>query len=1029
MTERPQRIWVLTRALRRLWCIAMLLPLVRSAVLAQGLSAESAVQQMTTAEDLEVRLIASEPLVRQPVAIEFDPRGRLWVIQYLQYPNPEGLKRVQVDRYSRTQYDRMPEPPPKGPRGADRISILSDRDQDGVMETAHDFVSGLNLTTGLAFGDRGVYVLNVPYLLFYADRNQDDVPDAEPEVLLSGFGMEDAHSVANSLTWGPDGWLYGCQGSTVTSVIRGTRFQQGVWRYHPVTRDFQLFCEGGGNAWGLDFDPIGRLFYSTNYGGFTLVHGVQGAYYVKSFGKHGALQNPFAYGYFEHAPHENFQGGHVTVGGLVYQAETLPAHFRGRYIAGDLLGHSVQWHQIQPMGSTVRTSHGGPLLRANDAWFATTDLTTGPDGAIYVADWHDARMAHPDPDADWDRSNGRIYRIGRKGETQANLSAQRTFVEFPTATTGQLMQALDHSNQWHVRQARKELAWRARDSSQRPAKDRLSAENVSVESISKLKQQALGKDSALRSLQALWALAAMGYFEESLAFDLLNSPHGPVRSWTVRLMGDRAQISEAMAHRLDELAEQEPEVEVRQQIACSAQFFPAQYAVPMINANINRDIDREDPYLPLLWWWAVEKHSVSGRGEVLKRFVRPTLWKSHLGREVLLTRLTRRYAAEGTADGWSSVVTLLQTAPDTSQRNRLWKEVLKGWQDQTQLATSPVTLQSADQQPMTQLLMKDWGKAMDDPVLTQLALAFRLKPVVDHSMILALDSAQPPEMRALLFRWAAEASQPEHQQRALEILQASHEPEVVRLGALAMVSKLERTQITPHLIEAHQQCQVESLRSAIRDLILGQADSTRLWLEAVERGEIPASVTSPEQIRRVAAFQDPALDAIVVRHWGRLQAATAEEKLAEVRRLNNDLRAASGDPAAGRMLFLKHCAICHQLAGEGRKIGPDLTTANRQDRDFLLVSLVDPSGTVRREYVSVTIQTKTGQVLNGLVISRTDDALTVADARGEFTSVAMSDIEEYSDAEVSLMPENLHRQFSPQQLRDLFAWLQTAESR
>jgi len=796
-----------------------------------------------------------------------------------------------------------------------------------------------------------------------------------------------------------------------------------------VTRDFQLFCEGGGNSWGLDFDQDGRLFYSTNYGGFTLVHGMQSASYVKSFSKHGALQNPYAYGYFEHAPHENFQGGHVTVGGIVYQAETLPERYRGRFIAGDLLGHSVQWHQIQPMGSTVRTTHGGLMLQANDAWFATTDLTTGPDGAVYVADWHDARMAHPDPDASWDRSNGRIYRIAAKGEAGTDRAALQSFAEYPKATAEQLLEALNHSNQWHVRQARQELAWRTRNGSLRLEEGRAAAASSGEAGIAELQQQAEGQDSVRRSLEALWTLAAMGQFEESLAFRLLDSPYAPVRSWTVRLLGDRQQISEPMARRLDELAEQEPDVEVRQQIASSAQFFPAQYAVPMINANINRDIDGADPCLPLLWWWAVEKHSVSGREEVLRRFVRPTLWKSHLGREVLLTRLIRRYAAEGTIEGWNSVVTLLKSAPEASQRIRFWKEVLKGWQDQTQLTTLPVALGVVHQHPVQELLLNDWNGAQDDLVLTQLALGFHLDIVFDSSLTVALDNVQPSEMRAMLFRWAASASQLKHQQRAMEIVKSVQEPEVVRLAAMAMVAKMDRSQSTPQLIRIHQESTAESLRSAIRDLILGQAESARLWLRAVERGEIPAAVTSPEQIRRVAAFRDPSLDAVVVRYWGRLQAATAEEKLAEVRRLNNDLRAASGNPVVGRQLFLKHCAICHKLAGEGRKIGPDLTTANRQDREFLLLSLVDPSGAVRREYLSVTIQTKTGQVLNGLVVSRTDEVLTLADARGESTGVAISEIEEFRDSEVSLMPENLYRQFSPQQLRDLFAWLQTSEFR
>src|SRR6516162_153318 len=258
----------------------------------QGFSPQDAVKKMKVPDGFEVRLVASEPTIRQPLSISFDDRGRIWVIQYLQYPNPAGLKAVKVDQYLRTVYDRMPEPPPKGPIGADRITILEAPDANGRYRKAKDFVTGLNLASGLCLGHGGVYVLQTPYLLFYPDRDGDDVPDGPPEVLLSGFGLEDAHAVANSLQWGPDGWLYGAQGSTVTAKIRGIEFQQGIWRYHPITKEFELFAEGGGNTWGVDFDSHGNVIAGTNWGAKAMLHQVQGGYYIKGFGKHGPLHNP-----------------------------------------------------------------------------------------------------------------------------------------------------------------------------------------------------------------------------------------------------------------------------------------------------------------------------------------------------------------------------------------------------------------------------------------------------------------------------------------------------------------------------------------------------------------------------------------------------------------------------------------------------------------------------------------------------------------------------------------------------------------
>ena len=228
--------------------------------LAQGFSPEEAERRITAIDGVHVKVFAAEPDIRQSIFVKCDDRGRLWTIQYLQYPNPAGLERVKVDRWSRTTYDRVPEPPPRGPHGADKITILSDTDGDGRADEFKDFVDGLNLVTGVEFGHGGVYVLQVPYLLFYPDRNRDDVPDGDPEVLLSGFGMEDAQAIANHLTWGPDGWLYGVNGSTTTCRIRGIEFQQGCWRYHPRTKEFELFCEGGLNCYGLTFDANGELY-------------------------------------------------------------------------------------------------------------------------------------------------------------------------------------------------------------------------------------------------------------------------------------------------------------------------------------------------------------------------------------------------------------------------------------------------------------------------------------------------------------------------------------------------------------------------------------------------------------------------------------------------------------------------------------------------------------------------------------------------------------------------------------------------
>jgi putative membrane-bound dehydrogenase-like protein len=985
----------------------------------QGYSPETAVEKMRPAEGFEVKLVASEPLVRKPVAIEFDDRGRQWFIQYLQYPNPAGLKRVRVDRYSRTVYDRVPEPPPRGPKGADRITILEGINGEGQATKVKDFVTGLNLATGLAFGHGGVFVLQAPYLLFYPDRDGNDVPDGPPEVLLAGFGMEDASSVANSLTWGPDGWLYGCQGSTVTARIRGIEFQQGVWRYHPLTQRFELFCEGGGNCWGLDFDAHGELLYSTNVGGHVMVHGVQGAYYWKQFDKHGGLSNPHAYGYLDHVPHRRFRGGHVTVGGIVYQGAAFPERFRGKFIAADLLGHALYWHDLESHGSSFWSSHGGELLLANDTWFAPSDVTVGPDGSVYVCDWHDKRTAHPDPDAEWDRGKGRIYKIESRGARP--YSGQ----DISKLSSDRLVALLSSNNDWLVRRARRVLADR-RD----------------PEVIFPLRRLILESEDDALALQALWALYVSGGFSEAFAAKALGHRNPDVRRWAVRLLGDEGCVSAALGERLRELAAHDPDARVRCQLACSAKRLNATDALPLIERLALRAEDAKDPYIPLLLWWAIERHALSARERIVEFFSSRTAWDAPLISETIQQRLLRRYAAEGMQDSFRACARLLASAPSASERGSLIAALDLGLQDRSMPRTrktmgSLLTQFAAVEQRsdedntpkwkvppvLMNYLLDQWKDGMTDPSFLRLMIRLGHQPAQDRAIQLALDPSMPSEMRLAMLRTLGEVATPDCIESLLKLLSAG-ESDAVRLAAMEALQRFEDARISDALLHGYGKMNVR-LRSRARALLLSRKAWAFAFLKGVDRGTYPAAEVTVEELRPLALFKDKKLDEMARKHWGNVQPGTPEEKLAEIRRLTNDLRAEAGDAQAGHELYRKHCAVCHRLFGEGETVGPDLTHANRKDRDYLLVSIVDPSALIRKEYVSYIVQTTDGRFLTGLMAAQTPGSITLLGAKNERTTLPRAKIESIQESPVSLMPENLLRQWKPQELRDLFAYLQS----
>ena len=958
----------------------------------QGYSLAEAAGKMTVPDGFEVKLVAGEPDVRQPILVKFDDRGRLWVIQYLQYPNPAGLKRVKVDRYSRTIYDRVPQPPPRGPRGADRITICTDRDGDGRADSFKDFVDGLNICTGIAFGHGGVFVLQVPYLLFYADRNRDDVPDGDPKVVLKGFGMEDTQALANHLTWGPDGWLYGLNGSTTTCQIRGLEFQQGVWRYHPQQDKFELFCEGGGNVFGLTFDLDGNLFYSSN-GARPAWHGVQGAYYHKAFSKHGPLHNPYAFGFFQYVPREDYRGGHVTCGGNFYYGCTFPPSFRGAYIATNLLAHELHWWRLARDGSTFRMKREGELVRSNDTWCAPTDLTVGPDGAVYFSDFHDKRTAHPDPDADWDRTNGRVYRV------QAVGAAAEPLVDLHALSSDQLAERLASPNQWIVRRARRILAER-RDRSVWP----------------RLRQAALeGGDDNQLALESLWALYGSGGLDEPTARRLLDHRYGPVRRWTVRLLGDECDVSSRVAAQLVRLARTEPDPVVRSQLASTCKRLPGEQALPILWELLHRDADAKDPHIPLLLWWAVESKAGGQRQQVLDMFCTPAAWRTELIRSTIQARLMRRYAAEKTDPALAACVRLFRSAPNDAERQQLIAALDDGLQG-AQLARAPDAFRE-----MIRRLVEPADVA--DPRVFRLAVRCGIAGAHQRVVRIATDPRRPTGVRVAMLELLAQLGSPSCVPAVLPLLEAAEPPDL-QAAALKTLARFQRQEIAGAILAAYHRFGPE-LKSACRRVLFTRRDWAAGFLHGVDAGQFDPKVVAVEELRGLDLFDDQEIHDLVAKYWGRVSRGTPEEKLADIRRFKNDLRAAEGHPAAGFQVFKEHCAKCHKIFGAGEEVGPDLTAANRQDQDYLLVSMVDPSSFIRLEYVSVQLLTDDGRMMTGLVTKETPAAITLVDSKGEATTIARDTVDEMMPVETSQMPEDLLTPLTPQQRRDLFAFLRS----
>jgi putative heme-binding domain-containing protein len=251
-------------------------------------------------------------------------------------------------------------------------------------------------------------------------------------------------------------------------------------------------------------------------------------------------------------------------------------------------------------------------------------------------------------------------------------------------------------------------------------------------------------------------------------------------------------------------------------------------------------------------------------------------------------------------------------------------------------------------------------------------------------------------------------------------------PEPIQLAALEALPAYDRPALATELLQRYSKL-TGRVRSRVRQTLLSRKAWASAILHEVDGGHVSAADFTAEQLRAVALHRDKELDELVRKHWGRMGVGTAEEKLAEMRRLNNDLNAGLGDAARGHEIFTRACGVCHTLFGEGGRIGPDLTQANRTDREFLLASIVDPSAAIRKEFIGYDVETGDGRTLSGVIADQRDGTLTLGLATGERLVVPQAQVASLRESAVSIMPEGLVKPLKPQELRDLFGYLQRAQ--
>ena len=955
-------------------------------------AAQKLVADMKLQDGFQVELIAAEPDVRQPIAFCFDERGRMWVAEAFSYPNrqPEG-------------------------QGKDRISIFEDADGNGSFETKKIFCEGLNLVSGIEVGFGGLWVGAAPYLLFIPDIDHDDRADAldmshknyqsyskvpglnfTAYALLDGWGYQDTHETLNSFIWGPDGWLYGNQGVFTQSLIgkpstpddKRITLNAGVWRYHPLRHVFEIFCSGGSNQWGLDYNSNGHFFMT----------------HCRSFWGKGGTTNAIRNGHFWNQGNSKYTpfisatapdiapdlqnylpasarydsgeggagkpgttavyGGHSHVGTMIYNGDNWPSIYRDHLFTHNLHGHQINQQHMVRTGSGYETFHAGyDLLYSPAPDYIPVDLQTGPDGAVYVIDWTDTQHCHNPEDEKWDRTNGRIYRISWK-ETYKQVKADMSKFKVQD-----LKGMIGVSNDWTARTARKLL------------QEKAAQEQVDASSLEALFRTI--------PLQSLWSLHLIDKLSGSFLETAVSDKNDVVRSWAVQLATEEAGKSKLSADTLLKLAQTDPSPTVRLALASALPKLDAKIVWEVASSLAMHGEDKDDRFLPKMIWFGLARVIAEdwSRGLALaEKTPLPSLADSI------------RWFAATTPAGRDALIPTIQTERDL-------KLLAFGMKDEAK-AAMPKT--------WPQLQAKFPGTTSD-----QLAALFGDKTVLAKMRSILADETTPlPQRRAafdLLKRvsdteatpiFAKLLDQPEFTSAVIPLLSRSSDP-VTASALMARFTKLNDTD-----------------RSAALGALTSRAELALPLLAAVKAGTFDKKHLSSLQIRQMRNLNNTEVNTLLDATWGKVNDSSeaAKASIAKLKKAYQSAPLWAFNGKAGEETFKQVCAVCHAMGGVGGKLGPDLAGSWRNGLDYFLENIIDPNAVVGDNFQLHVLTKKDGSVISGVIEQETGTSITARTVT-ESVIISKADLKDRQKMPVSLMPPGLLESMPERKSLELLKYL------
>ena len=950
---------------------------------AEFLTPEAAVREMTVQDGFRVNVWAAEPMMTQPMAFTWDDRGRLWIAENRDYES-------RGDGFSSS--------------GDSRILILEDTDRDGKADKRTVFLEGIAFPSALAVGFDGVFIGAPPNLLFVPDRDGDDKADVEDiEVRLTGWGIRDRHETLNSLTWGPDGWLYGLQGFATPSKVRkpegkgriykhndpfpedileeeGTPINGGVWRYHPVRDSFEVVAHGFSNPWGIDYDAKGQLLMSACVIPH-LWHVIPGGIYHRQGGQHF---NPYVYEDIKTIADHRHRSAHG--GARVYLSDAFPEEQHGRIFMANIHEHAVLSDILRTKGSGFTSPHGEDFLIANNAQWVGFSMELGPDGSLYVLDWHDADICGKEV---LNENTGRIFRIAPE-KSQATQWDGR-FADLSRLPDKQLVSMQTRNSAWHARRARVILQHRA-------ARGELNSRTH--QQLRDIFKNNANSDWRLR---AMWGLHVTGGFDHQSLLRALDDRDEYIRAWAIQLLAEDKNPPESAIKKFEKMAQSDSSPVVRLYLASLLQRIDHTYRWNIIRALVQHGEDSDDHNIPKMIWFGLEPLVEQNPGRALQLVTESEI------------PLVTRHTARRTVDG-GAMKTLVEAISSNTARPSVQLQLLNGMQDGLEGRTELQPPASWDQ--VYNLLLKSEHREITT-IAGELAQQFGDVGATKKYFALLRDSTAPSDERRQALRALSEQQHPGVPEILPELLA---EPGI-SVTAIRAVSEYDESSLGKLLIELYpafsEKEKTETIQALASRPKYGWILTQALKSESVPREDVPAYTA--RQLMRVVGSG-------FIEVWGKPieQSSNYKQQYARYKRLLTEKALNRADLRNGKSIFNQTCAPCHQMYGEGGTMGPDLTGSNRTNIDYILFNVLDPGADIQDDYKMVVVTTRGGRTYSGNIVTETDRQVTMRIVGQEQVVLNKSDIQSREETEVSMMPPGLFNHLTEQEVIDLVGYLREA---